>query len=151
MLAGAYDGQADQATNAKILHSATHRFDVQIGRLESHPASPVGAAGSYRLATAPIEIRVQTKTATQVQLSARDELLATLSSDLELAAQALCMPGNVAATSALAATGIVSGMLAGPGGEGFPVSEIEQQDWERLRITSRISASAIFLITMPTA
>jgi hypothetical protein len=150
MLSGVFEGQADQARKAKSLHSATHRFDVRIGRLAQHEASPVSAIGSYRLARADIFVDVTTKTATQVQEDARDDVLASVLSDCEQAAQALSYPANVEQSAALEATGIVSGMLTGPGGEGSPVVEEPQQDWEKQEIRTRISAGCVLRIEQNT-
>jgi hypothetical protein len=148
MLSGVFEGQADAARRAKTLHSADHRFDVRIGRLTQHESSPAGGRGSsYRIARADIFIDVTTAAGTAVQLADRDTLLADILSDCETAAQALAYPRNVEQTAALAATGIVSGLLTGPGGEGIPSVEEPQQDWDKQEIKTRISASALLQIT----
>jgi hypothetical protein len=150
MLSGVFEGQADQARKAKTLHSATHRFDVRIASVRQHESSPVSAIGSYALKRADIFIDVTTKTATQVQEDKRDEVLSAVLSDCEQVAQALSYPTNVEQSAALAATGIVSGMLTGPGGEGSPVVEEPLQDWEKLEIKTRISAGCILRIEQNT-
>lgn len=146
MLSGVFEGQADGARKAKTLHSAEHRFDVRIGRGRQHEASPVGAIGSYSLKVYDIFVDVTTKTATQIQEDARDEVLATVVADVEQAAEALSFPANVEQSAALEATGIVSGMLLGPGGDGEPECGEPQQDWDKQEIRTRISASAIIRV-----
>lgn len=145
MVSGVFEGQQDAAQKAKTL-LAEHRFDVRLASLRNHEASPVGAIGSYRLARVEIFVEVLTATRTVVQIDARDTLLAAIASDMDEAIQALAFPANVATTAALAATGIVSGLLTGPGGEGVPEWTEVAQDWERQEIRSRISASATLRI-----
>lgn len=145
MTSGVFAGQHPAAQKAKAL-LADHRFDVRIANLRRHEASPVAAIGSYRLALADIFVEVTTKTATVVQLTERDETLAAIASDMDDAIQAIAFPGNAAQTAALEATGIVSGMLTGPGGEGVPEWSEVSQDWDAQMIRSRISATATLRI-----
>lgn len=141
-----FDGQHGSTQKAKTLQ-VTHGFDVQIGRLTSHEASPVGAIGSYRIAQADIVVDVVTKLATVVELDRRDTALAAVLSDLEQGAQALGFPGNLTTNAAATATGIVSGMLLGPGGEGAPTVDQLSEDWAKQEIRCRISATALINIT----
>ncbi len=150
MDAGVFEGQNDSARHAKALLN-THRFDVRIGRLRSHESSPVGAIGSHRIAVADITVSVLTATATVVQLTERDELIADVLSDLEQASQALSFPGNLRASDAGNATGIVSGLMLGPGGEGYPEVAEVSQDWQAQEIRSSITGQILILVSQSTA
>lgn len=144
MLAGVHEGQTATQRKALALHGATHRYDVELTRLRSHEASPAGGTSNYRLARLNIAITVTTAAKAVIREDARGTVLAAIMSDLETAAQALAYPGNLEFTAALVPTGIVSGLLSGPDGEGrFPECDIVSQDWAHQLITSRITASCV--------
>jgi hypothetical protein len=155
-LAGVHGGQTDLAqrsrANRHIAGEVVHRFDVKLGRLKDHVASPSGALGPYRLCVLPIEINVLTHTKSVVRDDARDALLAELNSDLDTALQALHCPGNLSFTAAPASapTGIVSGMLLGAAGEGAPDAEITEESWDKNLLRSRISGGVLVEITQVT-
>src|SRR6185503_10435744 len=112
-LRGTFETQPAQAARAKELQTSTarHRFDVQIGALEDHSATPVSTIGSRRIAQCTIIVRVTSKLATAVQADQRATDIAAILDDCEMAARALARPGNLATTSASVATGIVGGCL----------------------------------------
>jgi hypothetical protein len=145
MAANVFAGQTDTSQHARGLLN-THRFDVRIARLRNHESSPVAQIGSYRIAEADIVIDVLTVTKTVAQEDERDTVLATIASDMDDAIQALAFPTNVTQSAALEATGIISGMLLGPGGEGVPEWAEVSQDWKAQEIRSRITCSALLRV-----
>lgn len=151
-LRGVFDGQGDFAAKAKAQQKsdARHRFDVQLGPMRPHGASPVSANASNRLVIVPIRIDITTATATKVQFTDRDTTLADIASDSDDAIQALHFRGNLLTDHAGTATNIASGMLLGDGGDGSPQWEITQQDWQRNLVRSRISGAVIVSITQAT-
>nr|MCU0675633.1 hypothetical protein [Myxococcota bacterium] len=105
--AGPLRSDAAQASDALV----KARVEVQIVATEPHPARPP-RLGTFTLDVVEIEIRIVRSVTGVTALSAptRTALLAAADEDASKVAQALCVPGNLAATEAGAATGLVSGM-----------------------------------------
>lgn len=159
-LRGVHEGQTDLAQRARAMRTteideapvAVNRFDVKLGKLKNHEASPSAALGSYRLCELPVTIEVVTHSKSVIRDSARDASLAELHSILDTALQALHCPGNLSFTAAPAftPTGVVSGMLLGAGGEGAPECEVVSEDWTKNILRSRISGGVLVEITQVT-
>jgi hypothetical protein len=151
-LRGVFDGQGDAATKAKAAQTsaARHRFDVQLGSMRNHDATPVSATSSNRIVTIPVRIDVTTSSATKVQESKRDDLLDSIASDCDDAIQALAFPGNLATTEGSVSTNIIAGMLLGDGAVGAPRWEMGAVDWTRNLARSRITGAVIVSISQDT-
>lgn len=140
---GTFSGQPLPAEQAHALqdHFGTHWFGMRFGRHRPSPASPSSAMGSHRHVEVPITVDVTTHLASTVEEDERDSVADAVQGDLELAGQALGMPGNLLADSESNATGIVDGCaLREP-----EVSE-PQFDWEQQLARTRIEAT--FLVTI---
>ena len=147
---GAFRGQPDQALIAKTIQTTTgrHWFDVVIGKLMNHPSTSVSATGNRRIGIIDVRFDLWTHLSTTAQESQRKTDLAAIESDADMAIQAMHFPDNVKQTSAAVVTNIVSGMLFGPGGNGAPVWQEDEQDWRGLQVLrSHIEATAILTIT----
>lgn len=136
-----FAGQSVTAQLAKLRQTFTarNRFDVRLLRKTTHPASPAGGHSNSEIAQVEVQIDIQTPTKTLVELEARDDVLQQIASDCNAAITTLRRPEILALTSAGVETGIVSGMLLGPGGDGLPQWELMTEDWDNLRIYSRVS------------
>lgn len=157
-LYGTFDGMGDMAERSQALSGDAganddppHRFNVTLGRLTAHEASPVAAIGSYRIGLVPVDIDIVTHTKSKAQQTERNSAIARVRNDGDTAVQALAFPGNLAVTAAAAATGVLSGMLVGPGGEGTPEHEVVAEEWDRNIIRSRIRGAALISITQATS
>lgn len=149
---GVWVGQQDSQKQAEILdtNTATYKFDVELGGLEHHPATPISIKGNTRIALLGVLIRVWGKLATEPERAQRKTDLAALESALDTAIQALCFPSNLSQTSSAAATNIVSGLLNGPGGLGIPEATEPEENWELKIVTAEINASAILTVSQAT-
>lgn len=150
-LHGVFDGQPTGAQQAKAMHTGTHRFDVELGDLEDHEASPISAKAPTRFARLSVTIPVVTHTPTTVDDAARRSVLADIESDCDDLIQALHFPANLDATAASGATNIVSGHLLGPDGTGEPTWVLDFADWGESLIRSQITAQATVEITQATS
>lgn len=148
---GVFEPTATQALGER------HVYDVQLGELAPSDASPVGAMGSFRLVNLPITVHVITKipprllesNPPQVDHALRDATAQTTVDRLDMVAQSLATPGALTTTAAGEATGIVSGLLRSPEGEGFPDVSDGAWDWVARRVTHEIRARAIVRIDRP--
>lgn len=145
---GAFDGQPNAAQALAAL-DAQHAFDVEIGEIVSHEASPVGVIGSYRLASVALTLRVWTRLLSQNRETERVRVASECAADLELACQALAQPATLTTTADGAATGIVSGQLRGPNGTGYPEVAAGEYDWPAYVVTHEINARAIVRVATP--
>jgi hypothetical protein len=145
---GVFDGQPLQAQQAKTaITTYTHRFDVLIKSLSRHAATPSSNNASHRIARCAVEIPIWSHLKSTAQESERAEQREKIENDCDLAMQALCYRNNLAATSAAAATGIISGMLLGADGSGYPTWTVVDENWQRHMLRSVIRASAALVIT----
>lgn len=145
---GTFEGQTDRAAQAKTI-AAEHTYDVILGTLRDHEGSPVGAIGSFRLAVLEITVRVLTRLAPQNDHAARLQVARQTARRLDLVSQSLGTPHALDATASGETTGIISGLLRGPAGDGFPEVSPGVYEWEKRQATHEIRARAIVRIDRP--
>ena len=156
-LSGVFEGQTDLQQRSRALRKTAdpenpewvHRFDVRLGRMTNHESTPVAAIGNHRIVSLPVTISVTTHTQARILDDRRDEVLALINSDLDTAVQALTWPGNLTQTFAAVATNIVSGLMLGPEGNGYPSLEVTEEDWEKSLIRSLLGGSVLLVVTQP--
>lgn len=148
---GVFDGQPLQAQQAAAVQTgiATHRFDVRFTANTDHVSTP-SRRGSKRLLTLGVSVAMWTHVATTAQEADRSTVLADIGDDAAAAMRALGFPHAIEATDDDAATGIVGGLLHGPGGNGFPRWRVVDADWNAQLIRSEIVGSLIIDATVPT-
>lgn len=145
---GVWDGQLDSQKQAEILDTATatYKFDVELGPLSPHPATPLSVLGNKRLNILEVTITVWGKLATEPERAQRKKDLAAFESVLDDAVMVLSYPDNLDLTNSSLPTNIISGCLVGPGGQGHPDYDEPEEDWELKLIRSEIHASAHLLV-----
>jgi hypothetical protein len=144
---GTFEGQAPGATRARSVDPQYgSRFDVRLGSLRTHPATPISAKASMKLSTLPVTIDIVTRFSAASNELARDLQRQAANSRGHEALQALEYPGNLSRDGEGTATGIVSGMLLGPDGTGHPSWEVVSEDWQRLHHMSRISGGLVVIV-----
>lgn len=150
---GVFDGQPLPAMIAKGIqkHNARHWFDVSVSRARDHASTPVSAIGNRRNTFMTVTVDIWTHTATTAQEDKRKTLLAELESDCDDLIQALHYPGNLTDTQDGTTTGLIGGMLFGPGGSGAPEYVMVSADWKTQTIRSRIDASALVQVAQAVA
>jgi hypothetical protein len=147
---GTFEGQPEIATRARVVDPAyKHRFDVKLGAMQSHGATPVGAISPTKTVTVPVTIDILTRLKSTTQEVERDEQRTLAETNTELALQALERPGNLLFDASANPTGIVSGLLMGEGGQGHPRWSVVEEDWRRLNHRSRISGSVVVIVDQP--
>ena len=145
---GTFDGQPAQTTAALALR-ATHTFDVVLGEVSPHEASPAGVRGSYRLQTLLVTVRVWTRLPPANAPDKRSDVVAGVSEHLDLAILALGEPEALTYTAGDEATGIVSGIMRSPDGTGYPDVTEGEYDWQALLATHEIRGRAIVRVDRP--
>ena len=142
---GAFAGQPIEAQQAMARQTAigAHWFDVELAAEEVHASSPVSALHSRRVMQVEVTIPIISHVPTTAQETERALILNAIASDADDAAQALSVPGALAATGAAVVTEIVSGLMFGPGRSGTPTWSLVTADWERQLIRSTISGSLV--------
>jgi hypothetical protein len=123
------------------------RYDVTLGKLENHPATPVSALSSFRISNLDVSIELYHTLRSAVKIDVRNTVREAVTAFGDVAMQSLGYPGNLSRTSASLATGIVSGMLTSMN------HDIISEDWDERppRITSRITGIAIINISQSTS
>lgn len=133
-------------------------YDVVLGDTTPNDGSPVGNIGSFRLVNLPITISVTTKlpkpqlttSPPQDDHRIRDTIAQAMADRLDLVAQSLATPGTLSTTAAGDDTGIVSGLLRGPDGSGFPLVSEGAWDWvDKRTVVHELRARAIVRIDRP--
>lgn len=161
VLDGTFTGVRDVAANtyqaANITADASHAmaltrptFEIEIKSSARHGAAPAYVAGSRSLETFDIDVGFVYALPSTIQTSERYEVQAAMIQNANLAIQALTFPMNLATTAAAASTGIISGMLFGPGGSGYPHAE-HDRDWATSIGRTTIHASAVVDVTQETS
>lgn len=142
---GVFPGQPLQAQQSMSMQDTVgvHWFDVQIADEEPHASSPVSARDPRRVLQLSITIPVTSHVATTAQDAERALKLSAIASDCDDAAQALSEPGALDETDDGDATGIVSGLMFGPGRSGTPTWRLVQEDWGAQLVRSAIVGSLI--------
>lgn len=155
-LSGVFEGQTDLQQRSRVLRKTdaetpewVHRFDVRLGQMRNHDSSPVAAIGSHRIVFIPITISITTHTQSRILDDRRDEVLAMVNSDLDTALQALTWPGNLDQTFSALPTNIVSGMMLGPEGQGYPTAEVTEEDWDKQLLRSLLGGSCLVQVQQP--
>ncbi len=151
-LHGTFEGQPEQAKAAYALKAKNgdgHGFDVELGPLVPHEASPAGVIGTYRLATMQVAVKVTTRLPPANDKDARVAIRAKVMTDMSLAVLALGEPEAVRLTAAGDPTGIVAGLLRSPDGTGYPDIGPGEFDWLLHLATHEIRARAIVQIDRP--
>lgn len=120
------------------------RFDVNIGDIRRHPASPPEKSNKA-FYLFDVSIVLEYKLEAEIIEDDRRAIRAQALVDSEQARQALGWPNNLLETSDGTATGIVSGLLTFKSGS--PVSE----DFERRLLTRRLEFEGIANVTMATS
>lgn len=147
---GTFEGQDATALRARVVDPAyKHRFDVRIGGIMSHGATPVGAISPTKTVTVPVVIDIVTRLKATPLQDDRDDQRALAETNTQLALQALERPGNLLFDANDNPTGIVSGLLMGEGGQGHPRWSVVEEDWKRLNHRSRISGSVVVIVDQP--
>lgn len=150
---GAFEGQPDMNKIVKALQKGTarHRFDVELGSLEDHPATSQGLTGNESLSVLGIRISIWSRLKLPSQQQERAELEAQLWSDLNTAVKALRLPDALLSTEAGVETGIVGGVLFGPDSASGPRASIIRRDWEAMIAQAEIRATATLSIAQEAA
>lgn len=150
---GTHDGQTPTAKKATAVQTATarHWFDVELGRLENHSDGPVSANSNYRLGIVTVRIPITTSVRSAAEATQRGADLETIATDCDDAIQALHYRDNLSQDASANATNIVSGIMLGPGGQGAPVWDLTNEDWEAGLVESEINGSVIVNITQATS
>lgn len=144
---GVFAGQKPAAQQSKAIdHRYVHRFDISISRQAPNAATPMGASNSpHRISDFTITINITTRLKAVTRDDAREEQRSQIEGDCDLAVQALNRTNNLDSTLDAHVTGIVSGLLRGPGGLSTPVWELVEENWEQHLLRSRIVAEAIVI------
>jgi hypothetical protein len=144
--------------NAHVPLGEPTSYDIELGELGPHEASPMAARGTYRLASLLVTFRFVTKIPPnqlhskppQTDHDIRDIIAAGITERLDLIAQSLATPECVTYTAAAEPTGIISGLMRSPDGNGFPEVSAGVWEWgtppEPRRVTHEIRARAIVQI-----
>lgn len=143
---GAFDGQPDDAKLARLRQTstATHWFDVTLGEHENHASCSFSSRiGQRRLLAMPITVDIWSGLGTEAQETDRGALLAQIASDCEDARQSLGYVGSLEETGDELPTGIVSGVMRGPGYAGLPDWERVDEDWGKRWLHSRITGMIV--------
>lgn len=144
---GTFEGQPNTAQKAAAIDpSYSHRFDVKIGSLKTHASTPLANGGPSRTAYAPITIDITTRLRSTPQDEEREAQRAQIESNANAALVALMYPNNLLFDGNTTPTGIVSGILVGPNGDGHPDWEEVEEAWDKQLHRSRINAAAIVVI-----
>lgn len=147
---GNFDGAPDTANQAQAL-TAEHRFDVKVDNFRANGSTPCSNLGPSKHARIDVTVDIWTRLHSTVQDDERDAQRAKISTNAELAIQALTRPNNLTVDEHGLPTGIVSGLLSGPDNSSQPVHETVLEDWSKHIHRSRIRASAIVVIGQFTA
>lgn len=147
---GAFDGAPDAANHAQALTSE-HRYDVKIDNMRGNGSTPVSNMGPSKHARVDVTIDIWTRLGATVVDDERDAQRAKISSNAELAIQALTRAGNLTVDATGLPTGIVSGLLTGADNSPLPTHETVLEDWTKHMHHSRIRAAAIVVIGQFTA
>ncbi len=142
---GAFAGQPIEAQQAMAMQTAVnaHVFDVELVNEQVHASSPLSAKHSRRVMQLDVAIQLISHVPTTAQETERALILNAIASDCDDAAQLLAEPGTLEATDAAAVTGIVSGMMFGPGRAGVPTWQLVNADWEQQLVRSVINGSIV--------
>lgn len=134
---GSDEGAANIA-QAKTLPT----FKIVFGDISDHVASPMSNTASRALLVIGVVIILTHAIPSVVEDD--EDAQSTALNDAELVLKAIQWPGNLSDDGEFAPfpTGIIDGLLVGPGGEGRP-SATRETDFDALTITTTISASAI--------
>jgi len=143
-----HSGKRLSAKQALAMNTgATYSYDVKVGSLQNHEATPNSALANKRIAIAPVTITVWGKLATTVQDAQREADIEAMYAACEDAAQALAEPNTMTTTAGSAATGIITGRLGDASGAGTPVVEELVEDWDAGLMEQQITAGALLDIT----
>lgn len=146
------EGQpADKPANKAIALTAP-AIDVKLGASRRSQASPLSASASRAIKTIEIEIAVTWALPSIIEANRRYVVRAGANELTESAVQALGFPGNLSDDGGTpsVSTGLVSGMLFGPGDEPIPSIESVEEDWDKLRMLVTIGARAEVVVTQNT-
>lgn len=153
-LFGAFDGQAPGGTKARTVDEATanYRFDLILGEIETHESSPVSRKANHKIVRLGLTVKVWRHLRTEIQESRRRQDRYDMAREMDIAIQALAYPGNLAedGQASPSPTGIISGCLLGPGGQGDPIKTDPAEDWDERHLTAQIEASALIKVTQNT-
>lgn len=119
------------------------RYDIKVGEMTQHAASPVSGLASFRIEKVTVEINFLHHLKSPVVETERDAVRETVALHADTAMQALHFAGNLRATAAGALTGIASGLL-----DDLSWSIITE-DWDAspARVSSRIRGTAAVRIS----
>jgi|GEM_PF-3502826 len=143
--------QDAQAVENKGLALVTPTFDIDVAGIATHSAAPFSVSSSRSIEVLDLSIVITTTLPSGVLIDERYTAQAAQVNNANLAIQALTFPGNLdddAASPTPNPTGIVSGMLTGPGGTGNPVASFAR-DWSTQIATTTIQASAVVVVAQP--
>lgn len=141
---GAQDGRSVTSRQAQTLINP--RYDVRLDRMTQHPATPVGAIGSYRLDELAVTVLIAWKLSSTILDDQRDAVRNDVMDALDTAWQALARPGNLDQTAGAVSTNIISGCLIG-----LEAMEIIEENWDEHQLAAQISATCIVKVTQAVA
>lgn len=148
---GTFEGQPDTALQAMTIDIRyRHRFDILLGGLRRHESTPVSTQSSMRISQLSITIPIWTGLQTTAQETARETQRSSIAADASTAMEALTRPNALTLDNLGIPTGIVSGLLSGDG-DAYPTWEIVSEDWTIGLLKSRITATAIVVISQATS
>jgi hypothetical protein len=116
-----------------------------------HSATPLSVLADYVLRTVEMTVALTYALPTVAQEDQRYAVMQAMTDDADTVTQALTFPGNLAndgATTDPVATGIIGAMAVGPGGEGYPIVD-RDDDWETQAATTTIALSVIVKAAQP--
>lgn len=142
---GAHEGLTSDAQSTQAL--IRPRAEARFTDVSPHGARPP-EQGSFTLYAVEVEVAVTRYVGVEHMLSedVRTTLRAVAAEDASRLAQALGWPGNLTATTAGTATGLVSGMLRHTGSQ---IGELEADDGQNGRIVTTHSFEGVARVELP--
>jgi hypothetical protein len=150
---GVFNGQPDAAKQARLLQETTgaYWFDIEFDAHERHAGTPLSIRDSTAILKQDITIRIYKHLDSSVQESNRRADNAAIQTLMDDVVQVITFPSNLTQTAAAGATGIISGLLTGPGGAGHPRMTAPTFDWVNQILEGSVQAAALIEITQAVA
>jgi hypothetical protein len=147
---GTYQVGSPDAKASHAMSLTAPTYEIEIPSVERHGAAPMSTGAAHSIETINLDITFTYALPAVVDVSERYATQAAMMQNANLAIQALTHQGNLTTTDGGTATGIVSGMLFGPGGMGY-ASVDHDRDWAALVGKTTIHASAVVIVTQATS